>query len=122
VCSSDLDDLLKALAQVTTSTQQHLEDISLIGKKLMDLAEEYNWCSDYDVAVEELNELLNVSLPVRKKKHVMTLVLDIEYTCEPDDAINMADSISRNIMYCSDRVGTTDYEIVDTTVSNVEEA
>jgi hypothetical protein len=112
-------DLAQERANTTTATQKHLEDISLIGEKLMGLAEDHGWCSEYDEAVNEINAHLNISLPVRSKKHYLTVTLDIEFECEPDQATSLADEIARDFKYSSARVGGVDYEVVDASVDEI---
>lgn len=50
---------------VEDAEQKHRDDVERIGRWLIEEAQRREWCPDYDRLVEDVNERLNVTLPIR---------------------------------------------------------
>jgi len=114
------DELAQERANITTAVQEHLEDISLIGKKLLELADDHDWCSTYDDEVAKLNESLHVALPVRHKKFTAGYTMEVEFECAPGEEDDIADEVARTLAYESHHSPSGRFHILDVRFESVE--
>lgn len=89
---SKIDDLETRLRQAHAN---HELDIERIGERLMEEAENREWCSVYDEVINDLNRRLNVELPTRERE--FTVEVDVSGTVRvtvttstENDAIELA--------------------------------
>jgi hypothetical protein len=101
-------------AKVNDRNHKHLSDVNTIGLALIEVAEDKEWCSEYDEFIEELNGNLSVELPTRKRNFDVTikvsrevytyLTVQVEATSEEDaqelveeDTYTYLDELPRDI-------------------------
>lgn len=116
------DELAQERANITTAVQEHLEDISLIGKKLLELADDHDWCSTYDEEVAELNESLNIELPVRRKMFTAAYTLEVEFECAPGEEDDIAVEVARTLAYETHHSPSGSFQIQDVRFESVDES
>ena len=58
--------------QLRTARRHHQEDIDKIGERLIQEAEEHEWCGQYDAVIHDLNRGLHVELPIREHEYAVT--------------------------------------------------
>ncbi len=63
--------------QAQEAAQRHRNDITLIGEKLIQEANERQWCREYDRFVEELNDDLERALPLRERDFEITVAVEL---------------------------------------------
>lgn len=93
----DLDTANERLEQTQS---RHHADITGIGERLIEEAQDRGWCSDYYTIVDQLNKQLTVELPVRELDHEVEA--DIRVTIRikargENDAEDRAGEIIRQI-------------------------
>lgn len=81
-------------------TPEHIEDITRIGERLIELADEYGWCSTYDRNVDDLNEYLHVPLPPRHKDYTVTVEVTLveQHTFTALDEDSAAEQLKQEIL------------------------
>jgi len=84
--------------------QRHEQDIERIGERLIQEAEQRDWCSEFDRVVNELNGSLHISLPTRSQDYDVTLT----YTVTVNWSVNARDEEAA-ISQAQEEIG--DYEI-----------
>ncbi len=61
-------------AEIAVVRQRHAADIERIGERLMQEADERDWCDEYDRVVDSLNRNLTIGLPSREDREKDTYV------------------------------------------------
>ena len=100
-------------AMVNRIESKHRNDIEIIGRALLDEAENRGWCSEFDTFVDKVNGLLYISLITRKNEYVIRRAYLVEVECTVTatselDALDQAPSFAP-----SWRSGDGDWEVVD---------
>ena len=100
-------------ARIKRETMHH-KDIQTIGEALIEMAEDKDWCSEYDEFINELNGNLYVELPSRRRNYDVTIkvkrevyayvTVQVEATSEEDaqeiveeDTYSYLDDLPRDI-------------------------
>lgn len=86
-----------AIENMAVARMKHEVDIKRIGEEMMALAEREGdrYCDDYDEAVDGLNKLLHVKLPVRPKPYKVRIALDV--FVEARDATEAAAAAQKHV-------------------------
>jgi hypothetical protein len=58
--------------ELRNAEQRHRADIERIGERLIEEAEQREWCGEYDAIVDDLNRSLQVELPRRMRQYRVT--------------------------------------------------
>jgi hypothetical protein len=76
-----------ARASLDAEKDRHQADITRIGERLIEEANDRGWCRDYDSIVDDLNRNLHVELPVRMSDYdiTYTITVTVTHTCEGRD-------------------------------------
>lgn len=88
--------LFNANGSSTENARRHKHDIELIGKRLIDEANDRGWCSIYDEVVADLNEHLHLGLQERERSFTVrvtatvTFEIEVENETSADDAREIA--------------------------------
>ena len=92
-------------ARLSCAQNAHRDDVAAIGARLLEEAEQREWCRDYDDIIDDLNRDLHQPLPLRMRTYDVTfdLRITIRVTDVPDEddarerAAEIASSIERDV-------------------------
>jgi hypothetical protein len=62
---------------VADAERRHRDDIAVIGERLIQEANDRDWCQTYDDIVDELNEKLTFELPLRERDFTVTALVEL---------------------------------------------
>jgi uncharacterized protein YdiU (UPF0061 family) len=86
----------ESLGHLRNARERHATDILTIGQKLIEEANDRDWCEEYDTIVEELNGDLHITLPVREREFTVEVSVVLTITVSAQDA-DSAESSARLI-------------------------
>jgi len=107
-------EVLSLRSALAKAHADHQADIETIGQMALDFATTHGWCSTYDKFVDTVNNDLNIKLPTRENRYVITVNVEIEANCTHEDIEHVADQIALDISNSDVSIG----RIFDVTVDD----